>query len=515
VVAAFLDLQKAYDTVWHDGLLYKLFKRGLRGRIVCWFQSFLKDRSYVVCVLDKLSKAYFTSAGVPQGSVLSALLFIIYVNDLVDIIPRGISVALFADDITLWVQCSSRIVGLAEITSALRALRKWSRKWHLTFSASKSSYTIFTRRRRIPDSIDSPKFGNTKLLLNEHPRLLGLVLDKGLYWGPHIDSTLHAANRRLSILKVFAGVTYASRHSLRTLYLAFIRPKLEYASACWTAAKQYRLSRLERFQNTCLRIITGAAPSTPITVLQAELNIPPLKTLWDQSLLRSIFRLLRLSTADTVTHLRPYTQTRAYYSAYARASHTLDRLYRHSAPPNCPTPPRAPLPDQPPMSQANQKLPKHYRALFDDISKRLIREWHTRYANSILGNAYHSLRPNVLPAWPHSSLPTYRLSKTIFRLRTQRLGAHRFDRRGQPPLPCPYCGADDTVAHLLLHCPQFSADRTILFHTLQNITNSRIPNPPTLRHMLGLPTELRLSKPCLIKIAERVAQFAFQQRPYL
>jgi len=518
VAAAFLDLTKAYDTVWHDALIYKLHRKGIRGRLLCWFRDFLTRRRCVVRIGVALSKAYFPSAGVPQGSVLSTILFNIFIDDVTLNIPRGISIALFADDVTLWVRCDSRTIGLFDLNRGLKALCKWSRNWRMSFSPSKSSYIIFTRRRRSPDSDAHPRFNHTDLLLNEKPRLLGLTLDRGLYWGPHIQAILFAANRRLSLIRSFGSITFATRESLRTLYLTLIRPKLEYASCCWSAATNTHLQKLERFQNDCLRTIAGATPSTPINVLQADLNIPPLQSRWDQSLIRATIRHLRLGTHATVAFLLPFEKSHAYYSTYARVSRTLTRLYLNSLIPELPAPPPHPVPVQPPTRQPNQIMPRHYRALFTDVSKRLLREWHTRYsALDHLGSIYHTLRPTIKPSWPHSDLSTYRLSKTIFRLRASHnnLGAHRCDRRNLPPLTCPFCMADDTTSHLLLYCQQFAAARLILFRSISHLTHYLIPNPPTLRHLLGNPAELRLPGPILVQMATLVAQFAFQCRPDL
>jgi len=141
---ASLDIVAAFDKVWHGGLLVKLFRAGVQGRMWRWIKAFLSDRSIRVSSSNCFSSWFTIGAGVPQGSVLGPLLFLVYLNDLP--VVGSISVALFADDIAIWSTANGRR-GVVALNAALHKIYDWSLAWHVSFSISKSVYLVFSRRR--------------------------------------------------------------------------------------------------------------------------------------------------------------------------------------------------------------------------------------------------------------------------------------------------------------------------------------------------------------------------------
>jgi hypothetical protein len=505
-VAVMLDISKAYDTVWHDGLLYKLHRLGLRGRLLLVLSNFLTSRRCYVRISDVLSPGYCPQRGVPQGSVLSTLLFIIYINDILVDLPVTVSRFLYADDITISVTTADRASAFSRLNAALHMLHTWSARWLLTFSAEKSFYTLFTRDVFDPSSLPPLTIGATSIPYAANPRLLGVTFDPSLRWASHISTVAAAARRKLNILRLFVGSCNPDRRLLRTLYLTFLRPTLEYACCVWSSASRRLLGSLTLIQNAALRLLTGAASSTPISVLEAETHIPCLVSRWDQFLLRCTFRRLRMPSQPAALYLRRFGRTRG--SPYGRTFALLSQLYGNGMPPpeGYPT---SPVADDPPWLLAPRRVPRPFSLTFRDFSRRLLQRWRSAYASDRTGAEYHSLRPDLIARWPHAVLSTRARSRCIFRLRTGHcnLGSCR---RGRAPIPCPRCGGVDTVSHLLLHCRAFALLRASLFRRIAAITGRAVP--PALRDLLGV---FPASDRALCRIAELVAGFALLCRPSL
>ena len=143
VLASFIDLQKAFDKVWKDGLLVKMLRYGITGNLYRWTKSYLHNRRARVVVDGKNSKKILLRHGVPQGGVLSPSLFIIFINDLIAELPRGISAALYADDLVLF--CTEEHVTTAtyRMQLALDTLTAWAEQWCVSINREKSSATLF------------------------------------------------------------------------------------------------------------------------------------------------------------------------------------------------------------------------------------------------------------------------------------------------------------------------------------------------------------------------------------
>ena len=145
----FFDISKAFDKVWHKGLLFKLNRVGIHGKLLSWFSNYLSNRLQRVILPGKVSSLCHVQAGVPQGSVLGPLLFLIYINDIVDDIQANIN--LFADDTSL----SMTVVDPAHVESILQTdidkITCWAQKWLVKFNPAKSESLVISRKRFKPD----------------------------------------------------------------------------------------------------------------------------------------------------------------------------------------------------------------------------------------------------------------------------------------------------------------------------------------------------------------------------
>ena len=138
----FLDVSKAFDKVWHKGLIYKLKKHGITGKLLKWFISYLSGRRQRVVLEGVCSDWRNVEAGIPQGSILGPLLFLFYINDIVEHIESDIN--LFADDTSLLELVSDPVVSVQRVQGDLITLENWAKKWRVTFNASKTDLLIIS-----------------------------------------------------------------------------------------------------------------------------------------------------------------------------------------------------------------------------------------------------------------------------------------------------------------------------------------------------------------------------------
>ena len=136
VRAIFCDISKAFDRVWHKGLLFKLRLVGISGTLLHWFANYLNNRKQRVVLPGATSRWTFTNAGVPQGSILGTLLFLVYINDIVENINSKIR--LFADDTSLFIIVDNPIDAARKLNSDLETIHQWAIRWLVTFNPSKT-----------------------------------------------------------------------------------------------------------------------------------------------------------------------------------------------------------------------------------------------------------------------------------------------------------------------------------------------------------------------------------------
>ena len=148
-VAIFLDVDKAFDTVQHDGILIKLERLGIKGNLIRFIENFLSHRSIKVRVNNKLSSSYLLQKGVPQGSVISPTLFSVIMNGIFDGLPDGVQTSIYADDGALWTIHSNLPEAMKTMQKSLNIIEIWSRKWEMEISTAKTKVMIFTHKRKL------------------------------------------------------------------------------------------------------------------------------------------------------------------------------------------------------------------------------------------------------------------------------------------------------------------------------------------------------------------------------
>ncbi len=211
----FCDISKAFDRVWHKGLLYKIRKAGIRGILYHWFANYLDSRYQQVLIRGQKSEIGYIKAGVPQGSVLGPLLFLIYINDLTEIVDCNIK--LFADDTSLYIEVDNPNVATQSLNTNLTSICNWAESWLVKFSPSKTKLMTCSFKNV---SYTMPRFNNVELDSVKSHKHLGLVLTHDLSWSPHIQSIIKNVSPMIDVLK---KLKYnIDRKSLETIYFSFI-----------------------------------------------------------------------------------------------------------------------------------------------------------------------------------------------------------------------------------------------------------------------------------------------------
>ena len=192
-----MDISAAFDKVWHKGLLAKLCQIGVNGTFIDLFSSYLKDRKQCVVIEGVKSTLANISAGVPQGSRLGPLLFIIFINDIFDDLESEILV--FADDTTLLTSGKDPAQTSAILNRDLDKISEWANKWQVTFNAKKSKDMIFSRK--VLNNSPPLKFNGICIERVHKHRHLGVFLTPDLDWSIQTHDSCLKANRKLSVLR--------------------------------------------------------------------------------------------------------------------------------------------------------------------------------------------------------------------------------------------------------------------------------------------------------------------------
>jgi len=250
VTVALFDFSKAFDRVCHERLLKKVDYYGIRGNMKEWVRSFLAQRSQRVSVQGAKSTPICVTSGVPQGSVLGPLLFLLFINDISDNIDSQIR--LFADDTILyreiWTQNDHKVV-----QNDIDKLYEWSKLWKLDFNISKCKIIPMSLKKN-PDKFVYTINNNPIDEVKEHP-YLGITINHKLTWSNHVSDITTKATR---VLNVIRRTLHPCSTEVKTqAYLSLVRPKLEYAAAAWSPHTQVDVANLERVQRNAARFVLG------------------------------------------------------------------------------------------------------------------------------------------------------------------------------------------------------------------------------------------------------------------
>ena len=244
--AILLDFSKAFDKVAHRRLAAKLHQNGIRNKTLAWIQSFLAERHQKVVLDGKTSSSSPVTSGVPQGTVLGPLLFLIYTNDL----PSRVSstARLFADDCLLYIVISSQ-EDAASLQEDLDRLQEWESDWQMAFNPNKCEHIRITNKKKIVQS--SYQIHGHVLKETTKAKCLGVTIDKTLSWNIHIDTVTKRANQTISFLQ--RNLSSCPKDIKEASYMTLVRPQLENAATVWDPATKTGINKVEAVQRRAAR----------------------------------------------------------------------------------------------------------------------------------------------------------------------------------------------------------------------------------------------------------------------
>ena len=306
-ISIFLDLENAYDKSWKNHILQQLQNFKMSGHLPLFIQNFLTDRSIKVNVNNCKSDSFKLEMGIPQGSSLSATLFLVAINCLVDKLPSYIYKSLFVDDCRVSIMAYDLKTAEEKLQKVLNTFEKWCEITGFSFSTTKTKVLIFHRKKRAhPPKISL--FLNQELLecVTEF-KFLGVILDSKLTWAPHLMKIKQKSFKNINLLKIISSSKFkTSTKNLLNIYKVINLTRIEYGSIAYHTAAPSRLKLLDPIHHKCLRICLGAFRTTPIHSLYVESNIPSLETRRKIACIQYYFRSQEIPQCKTSINIHDH-----------------------------------------------------------------------------------------------------------------------------------------------------------------------------------------------------------------
>jgi hypothetical protein len=290
--AIFFDISKAFDKLWRAGIFYKMHKLNISPTLVKWVEAFLANRSFNVKVGNTRSSSGKIDTGVPQGSVLGPLLFLIFIND----IPKAQSpnrayTSLFADDLTTMFIYDKPGKINKIMSRYLAELETWLKNWRLDMSPSKCCYTIFANKVSKPNVV--PTLYDTPIPYSKNPVLLGVTFDEQLSFNKQIENIKTKSIKRMNLIKILSSKHFKLKEkTLLSIYKSLIRSIIEYNFFFTNTISPTNTNALQIIQNKVIKIIYKLKMYTNLEKFHEEIKLDSvatrMSTLLDRYIQRSV-----------------------------------------------------------------------------------------------------------------------------------------------------------------------------------------------------------------------------------
>ena len=276
LTAVFYDLEKAYDTTWKYGIMRDLSDFGLKGRLPIFIDNFLSNRNFKVRVRTTLSGLQGQEEGVPQGSILSVILFSIKINNIVKALNPGVDCSLYVDDFLICYRSKHIHTIERQLQQCLNKIQKWALENGFKFSKTKTQCMHFCQLRGLHND-PVLKLDGVEIPVVDQYKFLGIIFDRKLSFIPHINYLKAKCQKALQLLRVVAHTDKgADKSTLLKLYRSLVRSKLDYGCFIYGSARKSYLRCLDSIHHLGLRLALGALRTSPVESLYVEANEAPL-----------------------------------------------------------------------------------------------------------------------------------------------------------------------------------------------------------------------------------------------
>ena len=279
-ITTFFDYNKAYYSVWRDGLLYKMIECNIPHRFIRYTRHFLSGRKTFVNINNTNSKKFMLKEGLPQGSSISPILFLIFINDIDVDLDMKTAASLFADDTSAWrkdgvIRGSQRRLMQMEVDKIM----EWANKWKMKVNGSKTRSMVIASSKKDQQWDPKLKAEETPIKLEQEYPFLGVEVPSDIRFNGHVQMMVTKGRKRNRVLKCMSGKNWGNtRETQRTIYVQYVRTAMTYASPSWTPwISETNMKALQRTQNDALRTIMGSAATCPTDFLHLDANIEPIR----------------------------------------------------------------------------------------------------------------------------------------------------------------------------------------------------------------------------------------------
>ena len=445
--ALFLDISKAFDKVWHDGLAYKLQCNGITGPLLSFFQSYIHDRHQRV-VLNGIHSEWMTlKAGVPQGSVLGPLLFLIYINDLTADIESNMK--LFADDSSLFYRVSNIATTHNILENDLLKITSWAIQWKMVFNPdiTKQAVEVVFSAKKNEDVHPLLNFNGIPVARKSFTKHLGLFLDESLSFHKHIKEKVSKAMNGISILKFLSK--FVSKQILNLSYKLYVRPHLDYGDVIYHNQRAESMELLEYVQYKAALIVSGCWQGTSREKLYRELGW---ENLSDRRWFHRLVYFYKIVNNLTPDYLRNHLPTPRVLSYSFRNPRVFDNPNRRTD------------------RYSNSFFPyciAEWEKLSDEIRSLPTLN---QFKNALLIH----IRPKKSSSFGINDIEGMKLL-TKMRVNFSDLRSDRFSHNFNCEVPTCTCFLEDESGfHFLLRCPRYLTIRNKLIDSVSTIVGSDI-----------------------------------------
>jgi hypothetical protein len=445
IILIFMDISKAFDRVWHEGLIHKLKESGIEGNLLSWLESYLSNRKQRVVVGGKSSNTKYIHGGVPQGSILGPLLFLLYISDLSTNLQNQSS--LFADDTTIICPLNKNpIVSIQQINNDLLRLSRWADLWRVTFNPDK---TVFIR---VSNKIIKPHIGpiylnNTIIKEVEHHPNLGIIYNNKMDWKFHLENIVRKVALKMAYLKRLQ--LNLPRSALERIYTTMIRPIIEYGDIVYDNLTISQSEKLEQLQRRAALICTGGYKHTEHRVLLNELGWDTLKNRRKSHRLNAYYKMIHTQSPEhIIPHLPTTVSSQSNYNLRNRDNLTPRFTRLHSS----------------------------LKSFFPNTT----RDWNNLPMETRQSDSIGIFKNRTSSTLPFNSYSKHHLGRggvwlTRIRMGLSALNSHRFTYNMIQSPMCTLCNisAENTL-HYFWDCPLHADSRTVLVDRVDTEIGIRI-----------------------------------------